>query len=662
MKMFYQLWVYVVTLLIPTLLSAQSAITDFIPHTAGMVMTIDGGYMKSNMNMEKIRSLSVYKDLLTQVNAASMGQAGTFLESDKNIGLALDKRMYVFAEMKDDVMYFFLLAGVSDYNTLNNLGAMLPGATTLGNGTRAMIKDGVILAYNKDVVIVGGARKNPAMDEPMGSDETMSIEPPIAEEEATPATVPAEESIVVEEIMDTPAAEEIVVQDIMAAPGVEEDVRVNEAPEEISAYHEDEVEAERPNMNISDIELAAYVTGMLSQGTGNSISIGKEFQDTQKKQFDFGWFINNEQWQKMYYSPSMMGGLGTEAYKAIMDSPLGNMNKGVYSFATVTSKKGAIETETFGYYSAQALGTANKMLNKELNPKFLKYLKASSMLGMMSYAINMEEFANTMKAFGESTGKFKQSDLDEGLKTASVALGTTITEKDLYQLIGGDFLFAVTDVSEKEITYTDYDYDEDFNMKEVKRKKKTTIPTFVVMMGCQNESLMRTILDKAVSSSFVKKAGSNYSFTPPTETMNEIQIGINDGVLLLSNDLDLMKKRLKKGVKGKDKLLAARLAPEIMGSNVNVLFDIQKILGVVQQQMAKERTSDDNRADDIATILKEAQSRLGNAYMRTYRPSATESRVAKGVIEMTNKNNNAYDEIFDYIDYVYNKMVVKKRS
>lgn len=48
--------------------------------------------------------------------------------------------------------------------------------------------------------------------------------------------------------------------------------------------------------------------------------------------------------------------------------------------------------------------------------------------------------------------------------------------------------------------------------------------------------------------------------------------------------------------------------------------------------------------------------------MRTYRPSATESRVAKGVIEMTNKNNNAYDEIFDYIDYVYNKMVVKKRS
>src|SRR5690606_11903726 len=75
-----------------------------------------------------------------------------------------------------------------------------------------------------------------------------------------------------------------------------------------------------------------------------------------------------------------------------------------------------------------------------------------------------------------------------------ISLGTEILsllldEEAIATVAKGDGLFVLNGIAEQEVTYTDYEYDEDYNYKEVEKTKMETIPDFLFMFSSENAGL-----------------------------------------------------------------------------------------------------------------------------------------------------------------------------
>ena len=53
-----------------------------------------------------------------------------------------------------------------------------------------------------------------------------------------------------------------------------------------------------------------------------------------------------------------------------------------------------------------------------------------------------------------------------------------LDEKEIAKIAPGNAIFILNDLTYKKVEYTDYEYDEDYNEKEVKKTKDAATPNF----------------------------------------------------------------------------------------------------------------------------------------------------------------------------------------
>ncbi|MEO7308502.1 MAG: hypothetical protein ABIR78_15295 [Ferruginibacter sp.] len=149
------------------------------------------------------------------------------------------------------------------------------------------------------------------------------------------------------------------------------------------------------------------------------------------------------------------------------------------------------------------------VMNSNQNTELLKYVNPGN-IGYFSMSINTEAMANyyysLMRKYMSSSSYM--SDYADVVDIYIDLLEIIIDEKSIAELMPGNYMFVMHDMKPQIVDYTDYEYDEEYNRKEVKKTKKEISPDFTFAMETKKEGFMEKLARLPVK--YADKAGFNY--------------------------------------------------------------------------------------------------------------------------------------------------------
>ncbi|RLJ31144.1 hypothetical protein CLU97_0547 [Chryseobacterium sp. 7] len=182
--------------------------------------------------------------------------------------------------------------------------------------------------------------------------------------------------------------------------------------------------------------------------------------------------------------------------------------------------------------SAIYKGKKNKKLLELINEKSVGY-----------YAMNV----NGAKCFDMMYSLLQNSGENEYKKEMELVMETmkiVLDEEAITKIAPGNGIFVLNELKSKTVEYTDYEYDADFNEKEVKKTKEIAVPNFTFAFATENEGYWNRIFDmlatnKKLSKRFSKK-GNLYTFKEEKNGgyIDQLFFTVKDGVVYLMSSAD----------------------------------------------------------------------------------------------------------------------------
>ncbi|WP_336701994.1 hypothetical protein [Chryseobacterium indologenes] len=182
--------------------------------------------------------------------------------------------------------------------------------------------------------------------------------------------------------------------------------------------------------------------------------------------------------------------------------------------------------------SAIYKGKKNKKLLELINEKSVGY-----------YAMNV----NGAKCFDMMYSLLQNSGENEYKKEMELIMETmkiVLDEEAITKIAPGNGIFVLNELKSKTVEYTDYEYDADFNEKEVKKTKEIAVPNFTFAFATENEGYWNRIFDllttnKKLSKRFSKK-GNLYTFKEEKNGgyVDQLFFTVKDGVVYLMSASD----------------------------------------------------------------------------------------------------------------------------
>lgn len=184
--------------------------------------------------------------------------------------------------------------------------------------------------------------------------------------------------------------------------------------------------------------------------------------------------------------------------------------------------------------SAIYKGKKNKKLLELINEKSVGY-----------YAMNV----NGAKCFDMMYSLLQNSGENEYKKEMELIMETmkiVLDEEAITKIAPGNGIFVLNELKSKKVEYTDYEYDADFNEKEVKKTKEIAVPNFTFAFATENEGYWNRIFDvlatnKKLAKRFSKK-GNVYTFKEEKNGgyIDQLFFTVKDGVVYLMSSADNM--------------------------------------------------------------------------------------------------------------------------
>ena len=254
--------------------------------------------------------------------------------------------------------------------------------------------------------------------------------------------------------------------------------------------------------------------------------------------------------------------------------------------------KSDITTKSVMSLSEEDKNSYKNMFSNQLNPKFFNYIDANNFLAYYSYAYSvrgvLEEMPNVINSYvGGSLG-------DIGVAESFELLSVILDEEAIGNVICGDGIFVVTDITSKEVTYTAYEWDENYiNQTEVTKTKQETMPQFLYMFSTKDEASIKKIVKLSMlgNKGLVEEDGF-YSMELYKNAPFKLYLVIKDGVVFMCNSEQQLKNILNNK---KVTRLSPEMIKDISSSPLRVSVDGKKIMSKIPKQsgesMSAERTN-----------------------------------------------------------------------
>ena len=200
-----------------------------------------------------------------------------------------------------------------------------------------------------------------------------------------------------------------------------------------------------------------------------------------------------------------LGSLYMEAMPAIfgqsgIGNPYGMVNiDRLYGGMSLTSKlnfeddKASIKTiykmnnEMASYYK--------EMYNGKMNNNFFKYFNEDEIQGYLAVNTNTE---GTLKAYPKMIDAMfsgvEENHLQDLVPITTRFVSLLLDEEAIAKIVRGDMLFVMNGIEQKEVTYTTYEYDENYESTEVTKTKMETIPNFLFMVTSEEKEIFDRLM------------------------------------------------------------------------------------------------------------------------------------------------------------------------
>ena len=296
----------------------------------------------------------------------------------------------------------------------------------------------------------------------------------------------------------------------------------------------------------------------------------------------------------------------------------------------------------------------NDVMNSKQNPSLANYVNPGN-IGYFSMSVNTEAMANyyytVIKKYLHN-----QSYISEYADIVDVYidfLQILIDEKGIAELAPGNYLFVMHNMKTKMVTYTDYDYDKEFNKTEVKKTKKELSPDFTFIMETKREDFMKKIaqlpLKYAEKEKFNYKDKGGYyelAFEEGKYPISSLYFMVRDGKAIVTTSKEVVDMTLNNTGFATD----ADTKNSILNNNYSLKLNSKKLL----ETLGTEFTTDVNKK--IGDYLTE---NLGDLKM--------ESSLKDGIIQGTTtlgikgSHSNSLEFFFNMIDAI-NTIIEKDKQ
>jgi len=172
--------------------------------------------------------------------------------------------------------------------------------------------------------------------------------------------------------------------------------------------------------------------------------------------------------------------------------------------------------------------------SSKLDRSFFKYFNENDVLAYVSVAMDTEA---VLEEYPRLMSEIYGGMLPEYREETSVALdlfSVIVDEEAVGELVTGDMLFILNDIIEKDITYTTYEYDDNYNETEVKKTKKEVSPDFTIIVGSENEKLLFKLIRLGVKHEAFETKKNYYKLNLPSKTPFDLFAVIKDEKIFLT--------------------------------------------------------------------------------------------------------------------------------
>ncbi|GGI23982.1 hypothetical protein [Pedobacter mendelii] len=673
-----------ITLLFLVKLNYAQDLVKKIPSNAFTVATIKGDNVFKLMFVKDFNESFVGKKLLTETSK-SLDKNFTSIE---DFGINLEKNMYYFNQLSDSITYNCFLIPLKDAAKFENLindkdkkfktegdirTMVLPDSLSIIKWNNSMmyfvtgsiktsffadsaksalygIKDvGYGSQWNNDTIIDSTAVVTPvavdstymATPEPM---DGQGFDPPLVKVKIQKKT-PIKKITTKKNISKKKSTKRKVIVKPKKNKAVEEELVAN-------------------SVVITEPD-STYMVTPPSSAYGDEMYDGyqkeRAEQDAKKKQLAFVWMtaqadkIFNSNYESIESNKSYTTSLDSKAIAELWVSSLQDVYNsiapefGTYGKTGLMKGYGSLNAKLFMDKTSFRISTGlelakdqadayKKIMNRKLNKNFLKYIDSEKAIGFMGYSIDtkayLEEFPKLMK---QTYGAFLGARMDEEIELGTDLFSLLLDEEAVSKVVKGDALFVINGLNSKEVTYTSYEYDDDYNRKEVTKTKKETLPDFLFMFSSEDNRLMNKLIKYGINKNYVTVNNNIYKIEEKKSPI-DIYFMIKDGIVFFGNSITELESisngSFNTSISKTHKTLLAK-------NNFSFLFNAKNLVGKVPNE--------EIGGEETAKKFNETLGKMGNIYMKS-NPIKGNIVSADISAEIPNGHENALKYLFSLIE------------
>lgn len=659
-----------ISLVFLTKLTFAQDLVKKIPSNAFAVATIKGDNVFKLMFVKDFNESFLGKKLLTETSK-SLDRNFTSIE---DFGINLEKNMYYFNQLSDSITYNCFLIPLKDASKFENLITDKNKKIKTEGEIRTMIlpdSTSIIKWNNSMMYFVTGSIRGSFFADSVNSTrygikdiryQNSSYDDVVM---AQPVTVDSAYTAV-----DEPMVEKVIVppppiiKDKKSTIGKKETkkkaVKKNSKKRSVTNKPKKVEEIEESSVDMVVADSVSTEGGDYNQHYDEYQKQRAE-QDAKKKQLALTWIagqadkIFNSTYESIENNKSYAASLDKKAIAELWVTSLQDVYNamapelGTYGKAGIMKGYGSLNAKLFmddksfristGLELAKEQADAyKKIMNRKMNKKFLKYVNSENAIGFMGYSIDtkayLEEFPKLMKqTYSSFLGRNMEAEIELGTDLFSLLLD----EEAVSKVVKGDALFVMNGLKTKDVTYTTYDYDDDYKRKEVTKTKKETLPDFLFMFSSEDNRLMNKVIKYGMNKNYVTVNNNIYKFEEKKSPV-DIYFMIKDGIVFLGNSLTEMESinnnSFKSAISKTDKKLLAK-------NNFSFLFNGKKLVGKIPDSEIGD--------EETAKKLNETLANMGKIYIKS-NPIKGNIVSADISAEIPNGHENALKYLFSLIE------------
>jgi len=323
-----------------------------------------------------------------------------------------------------------------------------------------------------------------------------------------------------------------------------------------------------------------------------------------------------------------------------------NMYNSNYSYNLYFDKDKVRLINNYQHKDAEIQKSISSVYKGKKNKKLLELINEKS-VGYYAMNVNGAKCFDVMYSLLQNSGEHEyRKEMELIMETMRIVLD----EEAIAKIASGNGIFVLNELKSKTVEYTDYEYDEDFNSKEVKKTKEIAVPNFTFAFATENEGYWNRIFDllatnKKLAKRFSKK-GNFYTFKGEKNGgyIDQLFFTVKDGVVYLMSSADNILP-----VNQSD--ISRKWAKDSAKYPLSGRLDIQKLL----TGLDKEFKSPSERR-----TLDAIRKNVGELYYKTEAKGESIQTEMNYIIKDSSENSLMY--FFDLFDQIFKTKESEKKS